>query len=455
MKKVRLIENLVLLLSINSMYFFTTYYQHRIDGRYSVTDIVFDLLFTVILTWTLVTVFARNKSVFDKGNFYLQEARRSILIKWALLILMKCVIDLAIFYFGTLGIEFKYIGISFLSALFWLIGYVVCAKKHSAIWKNKRNLLVFGSVILAILIFGLCYDLHLVKQTHSLFEKYKANSPYLIQACKNMDYLSSVKTFIVDMLVISILIVFHMKDLPDTEDKQNSTMRSLAVCFLRCDIALALFLIICFVKVAFDPQSMLITENNTPFSIENFTQEGQFDITKSEKMVLSGFDVEPSADNSYYYEKTMLLKKGEYVFEEFKGTGKESTCIFTKEGKYHFDSECVEFLINGRKVYLYGQYAICYYQNGTEPRILRIYSLSEYENDEIATQLCKHLLEEGNLFVFEYATEYLIKYDAEFIQPYIERYSQGLFNSTEINWMEKSYYRSDYIIDLAKNYKKY
>ena len=101
---------------------------------------------------------------------------------------------------------------------------------------------------------------------------------------------------------------------------------------------------------------------------------------------------------------------------------------------------------------MYGDYAICYYENGVTPRIIRMDSLNQCENNVIVTELCKHLIDEGNLFAFEYAIEYLAIYEPEFIRPYIERYSAGLFNAMETCWMEQAYYRSNYIVDLAKQF---
>ena len=112
--------------------------------------------------------------------------------------------------------------------------------------------------------------------------------------------------------------------------------------------------------------------------------------------------------------------------------------------------DCISFLIGERKVYLYGYYAICYYKDGKTPQIIRVDSLNKCENNAVVTELCKHLIEEGNLFVLEYAGEYLAKYEPEFIQPFVKRDCEGEFNTNEIRWLENTGYRSEYIVDLAK-----
>ena len=447
MKISKLIENTVLMVAAHLAWFFTTYYQHRMDGSYSVADIVFDLLFTIMITWLFVVIFAKNKTIFSEGTFRLQENKRSILFKWFLLIILKCAFDIAVYSFGIIFVEWKYLGIGLLSGAFWLIGYVLLVQKNVAIWKNKRKLLILSSFVFVVLTIGVCYDVHLISQTHLLTEKYSEDSPYLIRTCKNMDFFSSVKTFIIDMVILFALVIFHMTHAPLTK-KEQEKKSNIVQLFVRCDIILALFLILCVIKTAIDPQGILLIKTSEPYSRKNHEKEGPFDLTIENEMALYGFDIEPSSDHSYYYVEKVSLQKGDHEFEQFVKNGEDPICVFTDKGKRGV--EYVEFSIEGRKVYLYGHYAICYYENGVTPRIIRMDSLNQCENNAIVTELCKHLLEEGNLFVFEHATEYLVKYDPEFIQPYIERYSQGMFNASETRWMENTYYRSEYIVNLAK-----
>ena len=68
--------------------------------------------------------------------------------------------------------------------------------------------------------------------------------------------------------------------------------------------------------------------------------------------------------------------------------------------------------------------------------------------------MCRRLLSDGNVFIFEYGYEYLSKYDADFIVPYVERYSNGEFTENEAKWLENSHYDPEYIIDLAKEILK-
>lgn len=448
MKKIWLIENIVLALTINLSCLFTTYYQHRIDGSYSVADIIFDFLFTAMLTWFFVIFFTKNESVFSPESYRLHGKRFKILIKFLVLILIKWIFDIAILFLGQISVEYKYLGSGLISAAFWLIGYTLCVQKDIAIWKSKKRLLVFSGLILLVLAVGMYYDIHLINQTHLLTVKYRINSPYMIRACRNIDFCSSIKNFIVDTVILVSLVIFHTTQVPLFPQRSRKKYNIIQL-YARCNIILIFFLILCMLKFAIDPQGVLYWETYEPFNKKFYESEGPFDLTSKNEMVLSGIDKTSFGNNPYYFIEIASLQKN-CEPEEFKGNGKNPTLVFTDKGNHSTDY--IKFSIEERNVYLYGHYAICYYENGVTPRIIRINSLNQYENNTIIIELSEHLIEEGNLFMFEYAVEYLKNYDPEFIQPYIERYEKGLFNTNELRWMEETYYRSDYIINLAKRF---
>ena len=68
------------------------------------------------------------------------------------------------------------------------------------------------------------------------------------------------------------------------------------------------------------------------------------------------------------------------------------------------------------------------------------------------TYVCEKLISNGNVYIFEYACEYLIKYDFEFIENYLIRYSKGEFTETEQEWMEISNYNSQFVEAFAKQF---
>ena len=111
-----------------------------------------------------------------------------------------------------------------------------------------------------------------------------------------------------------------------------------------------------------------------------------------------------------------------------------------------------KYIFYDKPIYLYGNYAIFLYENDI-PQIIRIENLGSTKENELVTELCRNMINVGNLSIFEHSVEYLWKYDKEFIQPYIERYSIGDFSNRESRKLEDLYLRKEYIINIAKSFK--
>ena len=154
--------------------------------------------------------------------------------------------------------------------------------------------------IILLLLFGfsVCYDVHLIHQIRSLQDKYTEASPYLIRACANLGFLNSIKVFLLDTIAILVLLISHRKH---TTDKQQTAKDSgnILKLFIRCDLMIALFLLLAVAKIAVAPQSVLIVSGEThKSSINEFEAGGPFDMTISVPTTVFGFETTQSYDNA-------------------------------------------------------------------------------------------------------------------------------------------------------------
>ncbi|MBO4979269.1 MAG: hypothetical protein J6D16_02555 [Clostridia bacterium] len=442
-----LIENLVFLLSVNIVQLATTYYHHRTVGEYRTSDIVLDALFAVIYAGFFIIVFFKNKTLFSEGSLTLrcEKNKFSLIIRWLGLIALKGAFDVILIYIGRISAEWKYIGSDFFVLSYWCLVYLIATKKISLISKNKNHL--FDALIVIIIAVGLAvfYDAHLIGQYRAVHQKYTEVSPYFVRVCRNLDHLHSVKTFILDTFIACVLIVFHMTNAVDPEKKNNPQRGDGFRVFMRCNLIASLFAILFVIKMGVDPLGVLYQSRYRSNGDINYEEEGPFDYFIESKGVIHGLG-KVSEDKFYYLEDNISLQKGDR-FEQFTFAADTLGTVFSDTG--NATRNYTQFSVDGKNVYLYGNYAICYYENNI-PVIIRIDSLNQQTQNSIVTNLLKHLLEQGNLFVFEFGSDYLTKYEAEFIEPYIERYANGTFTVTEKEWLTCSYYREDYIIDIAK-----
>ena len=124
-------------------------------------------------------------------------------------------------------------------------------------------------------------------------------------------------------------------------------------------------------------------------------------------------------------------------------------CYVAEDGELYQVKLYTIITLDGIKFEIHRNNLITFYENG-EPKAVNIDKLESFGRHELILQLLRKLLSDGNVFVFEYAHDYLLAYDEAFIRPFIERYASGNFSHMEIKWMNASMYRQAYITDLAK-----
>ena len=116
----------------------------------------------------------------------------------------------------------------------------------------------------------------------------------------------------------------------------------------------------------------------------------------------------------YYGEKKML---DIYMDYEYEGNPIETRTVNHSEVKIICQNQAIAYLKNG------------------EPYAVSFVDIEEQSKDDILLEVCKQLLEEGRIDCFEYISDYVGKYDPDFVKPYLERYSAGNFTETELQQM--------------------
>ncbi len=459
-KSHQVVVNLIFPLSANITWFYASYYQRRISGSYSVPDIAFDALFSVMMAVCLLIVFARNKTLYTPGAFKLkgQPDAVALPIKLAVLLVLRGLLDASLSFVPDTITDWSYFAVDWLIILYWILVYIVAVRKDMAIWRKPKCLIALGMAIIVILGVSFTYDMGLTQQYALLTDKYTEASPYLARASANLDYLNSVNAFVVDTVIVFAVIMIHSIGMIEQQKLANDSEYAKSIrkikrdqsvfrTFIRCDFIIAIVCVWAVLHMALAPESVLSLQFNHPTdSLTNYEATGEFNERNIENSVYMGLGT-LTEENACYYTQELILQKGDLSPEVFVLNGSEPDFILTDTGKQY--SQYVKYTIDGNQVYVYGYYAIGYYENGT-PKIVRMKELNNTASSPVLTALCKDLLADGNLFIFEYGYEYLLRNDADFIDPYVDRYASGSFTDTETEWLSGAYYRPEYIIKIAK-----
>ena len=453
----QLIMSIVSLLCMHVVYFWGNFYPRRFANDFvyfDAVDLALNVLFFMLYNALLVIVFTKNKTFFSDGALAVREyGIANLLLRSLALVALQVGGNIV-----SVSMD-SYIVSDLVTVLGWIAIYAVLAQKDAAVWKDKRRLLTAISVCIAALAVCISLDFAWADELAFAEQKYLPDAPQIEYLRLNIGFDHAVKTLIVDTVIACTLIILHtlgipaeeeptselprQKDEDDEEELTELSNKGLAEAFrlfLRVDIIIGLILMmILFPRILFTLDSTAFVY----FSRKGYEVQNDF----------SAFEIHESVgeDGSEH----RLVHKYDIYFEDHVRETFEAPAekhkIFRSDRLW--ESFEYKYEIDGQTVRLYGNHAICYIDNGV-PKIARVDSLGSYAEDPIVTEMCRRLLSDGNVFIFEYGYEYLSNYDADFIAPYAERYSRGEFTQNEIIWLSNSHYDPEYIIDLAKEILK-
>ncbi len=459
-KSHQFLVNFFALILINFIFYQSTHYPKHIYGgvmELSVLSIIFNLLFFLINAIFLIAIFERNNTVFLAKIFDFNDKSNTkrFFVKIALLLILQIICDVVVLQLNKLPFIYRYSLTDILIVLQWLTIYSILVPKAYRLWENKMVLTVTSVMLILELSATIIFNITKNCEYNAILNKYQETSPYAVQTLKNIDFLCNIKEFILDCVTTLTLLLARIlktedssnkkKDLSEDEwiKKENIRLKSPMRVYSQLFITSFILSFCLLLRAALLPASTFFASDGV--KSESISGATNLSHIESVKNIYRG----DNGDHlkALYSIDTFILSKDD-VIEEFIFASSKPNVVFI-DGEYNI-SDSIKYEFEGQEVFLYGNYAISFFENGTL-EIVRIEELNEYDEKGIITQLLKKLLSDGNVFAFEYGCEYLIKYDYDFIKPYIDRYVLGIFTDDEIKWMEESTYRKQYIVDIAKS----
>lgn len=451
-----------ILLNISSLFFLNIafwicniYPRHILEfSGYAVIAIVLNFIYFAIYAFMLVIIFSKSATLFSERIFVDGETKRKrfCLDKMVTIIAIQILVDLFHLLFGTMESPYSLMITDFLMLCQWGVVYWILIRNEKTPLKSKLTWSKLVLVLGGICVLFLLLDYRLIADYQAVGEKYLSDSTYFKIYQTNFDFIHSLYALLMDCVVACTFVIFHVlysekENLPKKRDKRGG--------WTIVGFQIVLLFLTTFVLVA--GKTMVF-----PYSCIK-----SFDID-------SGIHHYHEKDGSYYCNEytTEIYRLGDTFLPVlcYHSTKVEIFSDQKKKGEFHYidisapawnqeentiimSSNFIEYSVNNVTVYVNPQGAIGFYENGKSRTIL-FEEIEDCEENEILIGVCEQLLSEGNITIFEYAVEYLYEYDQEFILSYLERYAQGNFTDRERQWMEASYYRSEYIVDIAKQFSQ-
>ena len=407
---------------------------------FSLISIFLNLIFFIAYDYFLILVFSRNESLFCK-KFWDKSAAKKI----PFVIFIQLAFDGLCMASNLLAVPWSYIIVDLSVLLQWVAIYVVLTYKNDSFSKNRKTLFAVFCTVVLITGCGFIFDSIIFSEYSAILPKYEAESPVLIAFRTNAMFWFRIKLLVFDSLLGMVLMFAHIKNI--SVDEQENSRKSVIALRVVLLIVAAFILTMC--RNAFWPYNAIVRQHGHNSQTSNHEEYGEFDTESLSSEIyrfsMATFDVE----ECYAIKKTYVFKGDlEPIFVKQPLTDK--LYEYASDGfgvieHYSFD----DYSDDNHKAFIYDSQVICFYEGDT-PYAVSLLDLDSFEKNDTVIGVCEQALADGNVYIFEYCREYLLKYDKEFIADYIQRYSNGEFTEIEKEWMTKNYYKQEFVTGLAK-----
>lgn len=400
---------------------------HDFSGSVSIIIIkVLSNLILFVITVFVIACFFKSQSPFTEYGDFFGVFFKKIL---PLCIAVRLAADLLEWAFKLLPGAFTEILtlLTEAAALFWMFYFAksFIIPQRKATFKN-RGVWVGCLALAAVIVWYAAYYLHGQAVKEDFLLKY--NNTFLFSYERSFGFeLQLIGLLFATALWITLFISFGLfaYAISGQKSRKATVTVARALCLF---IAVGLFVA---VKTVFFPEGMLTSDSSSSITTSYIDEK-----TVACDYIALEFYRKDSGKKKCVYEKISVnLKHFNNSILKFKS--KHNTGI---------EDFCTDNFSDGVKYYRYGFEAVAYIRDSGKCKAFlteRINGYSQKDDDLIA--YAEYLIDQGYFEAFEYSYKYLLKYDKEFIAPYIsgKRETVDYFTNTTLNdYLNKKYMKS-------------
>lgn len=441
MKTKNLIVSIIALLCANIVYFLWMPYPKSFLKTVGNSTFIFDLITNLIFftIFTVILLVSVNSVAKAEGKLTMKSVSSAIVLSIA----VQLVCDVLRIFAEQLLRLWAPLSNDFITvlALFILTLVILNLLKIKDI-NRKKFYAVFLPVAVIVLAILFVFDIQDILNVKHATEKYVFNifdtelKHEANAIVANTEFVYEIRNAILDFLTcaaIMIALYFSAESSNIEDEEKYYTKKARFAARIASVIVLSLF--VCGIKMIALPHNSMKETHMPQTHSETTLPVFGYNRTQIIHSRTIGYDgtLKPVYNATHSY----ILYGNEIILE------------------FDMNRECDSFAlekidVNGTECYIacYDK-AAAYLKSGV-PYALEIEDIADEEYDEILLGICEKLLEEKSLSCFDCIGEYILKYDSDFIMPYLQRYIASDFTAEELS--QNGEISMDYITKTAQRF---
>ncbi len=432
---------------------FSTPYSKSILPINPSNDLIWSFIIFVIFFFVL-SAFA----IFSFTKLTFSQHKKQIALSFFTLLIIRIILDLGCCIFRS--IEARILCNLTTDCIFFIIMFHIITFAYTGKNLLKDLFIRLKANDKSIAIVSLLYALTTAISTSYLSyrfldllkcaEKYTLDSPFYLFQSMNYIFNSQQIRMFTAIILQTVLVITLNKLYKEKSDKNLHRGKSFIKVIARSTIAFVAIFALLLVKLCISrvgavdkiPQRSSDSYIGLPNLVSNsFVHKQVYRVENASSQILV---YENTNVKIKYHDKELVCFTLNNFFD-YKYVNQEYNNI-------HNSNSGKSVKIQEQEIVFFSNQYIAFAVNDT-PYIVSFENICKENENEILTAFIEYMLSCGYWDYFEYGCEYLLKYDPEFIKPYIERYTKGDFSDNELN-LNKDI-KTEYMIDFANSMEEY
>ena len=253
--------------------------------------------------------------------------------------------------------------------------------------------------------------------------------------------------------MFGIIIIFFHYFYNEIQNYDNGYSNGITFKFLvKVFLLFVILIIACTFKTICLPYSSIKEFSVSSDSENSYVDDAKF-YANTEIFSIERVGVNRVSEIDFTTTKDTILYNGDVIKEFYSNDSRKARTIEKNGNQIIISNIFDERVILETKVQIYKNQMFCFIQDDI-PQAIHFSEINNCSENKIILEMCKKLISEWNICIFEYCDLYLCKYASEFITPYINRYMYCDFTDDEIKSLNDYKIKKEYIVDIAKNLKE-